>query len=95
VDKKVETRGNYIRVRIEIDITKALARGSKVKLKEGSTIWVSFRYERVPHFCLRCEIIGHHIQECPAKPEWQVDQEKGVVELFQYRPWLRPPGIHA
>ncbi|GLU18276.1 hypothetical protein SLE2022_345830 [Rubroshorea leprosula] len=49
---------DYIRVRVFIDSGKPLRRGMKLSLKDG-LVWVSFRYERLPHFCYCCGMLDH------------------------------------
>ena len=47
-----EMRGsNFMRVRVAIDITKALCRGRCVSWSLESEGWVSFKYEQLPNLC--------------------------------------------
>jgi hypothetical protein len=50
--------GEYLRVRIRLDIMKPLARGRVLKLN-GESSWIEFQYERLPTFCFRCGVIQH------------------------------------
>ena len=43
--------GNFMRVRVSIDITKPLSRGRKVEFSNGEVSWVSFKYESLPNLC--------------------------------------------
>lgn len=43
--------GEFMRVRVEIDITKPLSQGRRVWFGLASEGWLSFRYERLPIFC--------------------------------------------
>lgn len=43
---------------VEIDLNKALLRGSKIKL-DDEMIWVEFRYEQLPQFYFYCGKLGH------------------------------------
>lgn len=43
--------GEFLRVRVRVDITKPLPRGKKVSLGDSQTVWVTFKYERLPNFC--------------------------------------------
>ncbi|GKV43150.1 hypothetical protein SLEP1_g50482, partial [Rubroshorea leprosula] len=54
---------DYIRVRVVIDSRKPLRRGMKLSLKDGP-VWVSFRYERLPHFCYCCGMLDHVKRDC-------------------------------
>ena len=37
--------GDFLRVRVKIDILKLLSRGRKITIDDGSMGWVSFKYE--------------------------------------------------
>ncbi|XP_062173686.1 uncharacterized protein LOC133879165 [Alnus glutinosa] len=50
--------GEYLRVRIVLDITKPLARGRMLHLEDKS-IWIPFKYEKIPKFCYSCGVIKH------------------------------------
>ena len=53
VSKQRETSeivgGTFLRVRVEVDITRPLYRGRRVIFEEGVDRWVSFQYERLPN----------------------------------------------
>uniref|UniRef100_A0A2N9I6M1 CCHC-type domain-containing protein n=1 Tax=Fagus sylvatica TaxID=28930 RepID=A0A2N9I6M1_FAGSY len=56
--------GRYLRIRVEIDITKPLLRGKILEDDSGKPYWVDFRYEHLPIFCYRCGRVGHSGNEC-------------------------------
>jgi hypothetical protein len=77
--------GEYLRVRILIDLTKPLARGRMLHLQDRST-WVAFKYEKLPKFCFTCGLIKHDSKGC----EKDGGQSKtGETEEQQYGTWLR------
>lgn len=43
--------GDFLRVRVEVDISKPLYRGRKVILDDEEKVWVAFKYEKLPNFC--------------------------------------------
>lgn len=43
--------GEFMRVRIKIDVTKPLLRGKMLNLGSNGPVWVCFSYERLPDFC--------------------------------------------
>ncbi|GLU08008.1 hypothetical protein SLE2022_249390 [Rubroshorea leprosula] len=53
----------FIRVRVCINSRKPLRRGMKLSLKDGP-LWISFKYERLPHFCYWCGMLDHVEQDC-------------------------------
>ena len=50
--------GEFLRVKIQVDLAKPLARGRKLKM-HGQARWIPFPYERFPKFCFYCRIIFH------------------------------------
>ena len=46
--------GNFMRVRVAVDITKAFCRGGRVSWSLESEGWVSFKYELLPNLCYWC-----------------------------------------
>jgi hypothetical protein len=42
--------GEFLRVKIQVDITKLLPQGRKINI-EGNSIWIKFQYKRLPKYC--------------------------------------------
>ncbi|KAL5747085.1 hypothetical protein ACOSQ2_024382 [Xanthoceras sorbifolium] len=76
--------GKYLRVRVEVDITKALRRGIRVLMGDPKEeVVVVLRYERLPNFCYFCGIIGHLVCDCTCNT-------KGVEEAqYRFGVWMR------
>lgn len=55
--------GRGLRLRVQVDLTKPLERGRALKFN-GKQAWVSFRYEKLPHFCFTCGKIFHDKMQC-------------------------------
>lgn len=71
------------RVRVQIDVTQPLLHGKKLRLGSQS-VWVYFKYERLPLFCYGCGQIWHGGGGCPTHAQmWG-----RCTELAQYGPWL-------
>ena len=51
VDEAEAEGDNYMRVRVNIDISQPLSRGRVVSLDSGKKLWVNFKYERLPNLC--------------------------------------------
>jgi hypothetical protein len=75
--------GEHLRVKICLDLTKPLQRGRKLNI-EGKSVWITFRYERLPKFCFQCGVICHGKIGCPKRNGLR-NQESSP----QYGPWLR------
>jgi len=55
--------GNFLRARICLDITKPLPRGRILHLNNQS-LWIAFKYEKLPKFCYKCGRIIYGQQGC-------------------------------
>ena len=44
--------GDFMRVRVNINVSKPLSRGSKISLDDGKDMWVSFKYEMLSNMLL-------------------------------------------
>ena len=68
--------GNYMRVRVSIDITKPLSRGRKVEFDNREESYVSFKYECLPNLCYWCGCLTHQDRDYSL---WQ--NRKGSMPL--------------
>ena len=58
------TGGEFLRVRIKLDISRPLPRCCKL-WNEGKLVgWVGLRFERLPNFCYWCRRVGHGERDC-------------------------------
>jgi hypothetical protein len=63
VETNVNGMGNFIGVRVKLDVTKALARFVTVS-RAGQREFYQLKYEKMPRFCGACGIVGHSHLEC-------------------------------
>ncbi|RYQ99295.1 hypothetical protein Ahy_B07g087210 isoform B [Arachis hypogaea] len=66
-DPKVDgiLKRSYLRIRVSINITKALPTGFWLDRDEMPPLWVFFNYERLPDsYCFNCGILGHEKKMC-------------------------------
>ena len=56
--------GNFMRVRVSIDISLLVCRGRVLSLEDGSDVWVKFKYERLPNICYWCGCLNHSDRDC-------------------------------
>ena len=63
-DEEETDGGEFMRVRVKLDIKKPLSRGRRVRSGPDSDGWVSFRYERLPVFCYWCGRLTHDAKDC-------------------------------
>uniref|UniRef100_A0A7N2KQY5 Zinc knuckle CX2CX4HX4C domain-containing protein n=1 Tax=Quercus lobata TaxID=97700 RepID=A0A7N2KQY5_QUELO len=78
--------GCYLRIRVKMDISQPLIRGSLVRMGGLESRWVEFKYECLPVFCYLCGRLHHDVKECI---EWIRRAVLIKVEDKQYGPWLR------
>ncbi|CAM0946611.1 unnamed protein product [Alopecurus aequalis] len=76
---KLFFEGNYVRIRVRIDVTKPLMRFVSLTLPEGRKM-LPIKYEKIPFFCKRCGLFGHDHEEC-GDGVWEEKQ-------LQYGTWM-------
>ncbi|KAL4386622.1 hypothetical protein GQ457_09G020910 [Hibiscus cannabinus] len=86
VDHRVEggNLGEFLRIRVSIDITKPLHRSVMLGNGQGQkSSPCPLKYERLPRFCYFCGLLGHDLASCSTKPT--------VLDIrkLQYGSWLR------
>ena len=80
--------GNFMRVRVEIDITKSLCRGRKISWDQSGNGWAAFIYERLPNICYWCGLVSHDDKDCDL---WLNSQGLLRIEDQQFGSWIRAP----
>lgn len=81
--------GKCLRVRVLINVTKPLVRGTKVDFN-GCTSVVIFRYEKLCDFCYLCGRLDHIDRDCPNLFANDYDLSR---EVKQFEPWLKADGL--
>ncbi|KAF4362718.1 hypothetical protein G4B88_018336 [Cannabis sativa] len=85
-DSLNEGWGPFLRMRVEIDVSKPLLRGQLVTFPwMNDELWIDYRYERLPDFCYECGIIGHVFDKCSLFLE---KLDEGVEPNLPYGPWM-------
>ncbi|MFQ6634406.1 hypothetical protein Gotur_011216 [Gossypium turneri] len=59
-----EIRGEFCRLRIQLNVQKPLRRGIFVSTGNGNKCWIPFKYEKLPTFCFGCGKLGHGLLDC-------------------------------
>ena len=77
--------GDFLWVRVEIDVLKPLCRGRKIATNADEFIWVAFKYEKLPNFCYWCGRVSHVDKECEI---WLASKGKLTQEQQEYGAWL-------
>ena len=77
--------GDFVRVRVRIDVLKPLSRVRRVVLDEDTKIWVSFKYEKLTNFCYCCGMVSHDEKECE---KWLARKGANSHAKQEYGAWL-------
>ena len=56
--------GDFLRVRVAVNVSRPLNRGRKVLLGKDGKVWVTFRYEKMLNFYYWCKMVSHDAKEC-------------------------------
>lgn len=54
----------YMRIRVELNVDNPLMRWKKIRMSNGNTAQVDFKYERLQIFCFICGKLGHSERFC-------------------------------
>ncbi|TXG73185.1 hypothetical protein EZV62_001764 [Acer yangbiense] len=81
-----DSLGNFLRVRVAVEIDKPLRRFMRVDVlgDEEETV-MPIQYERLPNFCFLCGLVGHTTHDCLATGAGGSLEGKELV----YGAWLR------
>jgi hypothetical protein len=70
VDNDDKAWGSFLRVRVTVDITKPLLRVITTYSRNHKKFEeFEVRYEKLPHYCFSCGLLGHSSMECPTPSE--------------------------
>ncbi|KAJ1403686.1 Zinc knuckle CX2CX4HX4C [Sesbania bispinosa] len=51
---EIQGMGSYVRILVEIDVSKPLLPGINAGSKSDGVFWVDFQFEKLPQFCYQC-----------------------------------------
>ena len=88
IGAETEEGGNFVRVRVKINISLPLCRGSVITLESGEKSWVLFKYERLPNFCFWCGKLVHGDRDCLL---WTKSKGALKVEQREFNVLLKAP----
>ena len=80
------TGGEFLRVRIKLDISRPLPRCCKLWNAGKLVGWVGLKFERLPNICYWCRRVGHGDRDCEV---WLHSRGRLRREEQQYGEWLR------
>ncbi|KAM1135531.1 hypothetical protein ACFX19_045215 [Malus domestica] len=56
--------GRFLRVKINFNVREPLMRGTYVKFPDEGKVWIDFKLEALPRYCLICGMLGHATRVC-------------------------------
>ncbi|KAM2039419.1 hypothetical protein ACFX1T_012859 [Malus domestica] len=56
--------GRFLRAKINFNVREPLMRGTFVNFPDDGKVWVDFKYEALPKYCLACGMLGHATRVC-------------------------------
>ena len=77
--------GDVLRIRVAMDITKALPRCCKLWVEGEHIGWALLKYERLPDFCYWCGRVSHVEKDCEV---WLKGKGSLKKEDQEYDEWL-------
>jgi len=77
--------GEFLRVKIVLDLTKPLARRRLLHIPNRS-IWIPFKYEKLPRFYFKCGVVKHGQLGCNKVGS---RRPNGGEEEYPYGNWLK------
>ncbi|XP_023920956.1 uncharacterized protein LOC112032426 [Quercus suber] len=80
--------GNFMRVRVEVDIMKSLCRGRRISWDHLGEGWAAFMYECLPNICYCCGLVLHDNKDCDL---WLSSRGSLRIEKQQFGSWIRAP----
>lgn len=87
--KEVHKNGQFLQIKVTMDLKDPLKRGTMVKFKDRNTR-VPFKYERLPTFCFISGRMGHQLKDCEMMEDLN---EEGFEELkdkdLSFGQWFR------
>jgi len=86
IESKDKSPIRVVRAKVELSLSEPLKPGKLLRIA-GKNIWLDFRYERLPHYCYSCGIIGHYASYCKDIP--YEDTKFDSRDQLYYGQWLR------
>lgn len=86
IDEGAVGWGRFLRIRVQLDITKPLRRAMRISFSGLDPVWLRFKYERLPRKSYFCGKLGHNEKDCALLLR---AKEEGKQAEYQYGDWLR------
>ena len=84
--------GEFLRVRLSLDISRRLPRCCKLRANGNLVGWVGLKYERLLNYCYWCDHVSHGEKDCEM---WLRNKGRLRKEDQQYGEWLWADSVRA
>lgn len=74
-------KGDFFRLRAQLDVQKPLRRVFFVSVGNQGNLWISFKDENLANFFFRCGRMGHEVKECT---KLKLEEKDKLEDEFQY-----------
>lgn len=78
-----------IRMRIILDLSKPIKRGTKLQIGTAAPCWIPATYERLPSFCYWCGLLGHTSKDCDKLHDMEDEQGQITEDEMPYGDFLK------
>lgn len=78
----------FLRVKIRFNVRESFMRWTFVRFPDDGKVWVDFRYEALPKYCLICGMLGHATRTCKdlqAGGKGEGESSGEMDEAFSFR----------
>lgn len=58
-----ESKGEFCRLKVRLDVRRPLQRGVFISTKNLEKVWLPFKYENLPVFYFGCGRMGHGVKD--------------------------------
>lgn len=77
-----------VRMKILLKLEHPLKRGTKIKIGNAESCWITVTYERLPYFCYSCGKLGHTYKDCLQRNE-KYEEDEVIEDDLSYGDWMR------
>ncbi|KAM1060773.1 hypothetical protein ACFX2B_025122 [Malus domestica] len=85
VDKDDGRDRRFLHVKISFDVREPLMRGANVEFPVDGEMWVDFRYDGLPNYCLICGKMGHVTWWCKEEAIGERASVKDIEALYAFK----------
>ena len=78
--------GRFLQVKVWFNVREPLMRGTFVNFPDEGNVWVDFKYEALPKYCLICGCLGHATRVCRELQDGVLDEGRSMMD-----PGIRMP----